>query len=61
MALLLLLCPSTWTLGLAPAAAGGAALPAQLQRLGWWLFWPSLLLALSSAWGYLRRSSHSGG
>jgi CDP-diacylglycerol--glycerol-3-phosphate 3-phosphatidyltransferase len=24
------------------------------QLLGWWLFWPSLLLALSSAWGYLR-------
>jgi CDP-diacylglycerol---glycerol-3-phosphate 3-phosphatidyltransferase len=23
--------------------------------LGWWLFWPSLVLALSSAWGYLRR------
>ncbi len=23
--------------------------------LGWWLFWPSLALALSSAWGYLRR------
>ena len=26
-----------------------------LQPVGWWLFWPSLLLALSSAWGYLRR------
>lgn len=24
------------------------------QGTGWWLFWPSLLLALSSAWGYLR-------
>jgi CDP-diacylglycerol---glycerol-3-phosphate 3-phosphatidyltransferase len=24
------------------------------QLVGWWLFWPSLLLALSSAWGYLR-------
>jgi CDP-diacylglycerol---glycerol-3-phosphate 3-phosphatidyltransferase len=24
------------------------------QLIGWWLFWPSLLLALSSAWGYLR-------
>lgn len=22
--------------------------------IGWWLFWPSLLLAISSAWGYLR-------
>jgi CDP-diacylglycerol--glycerol-3-phosphate 3-phosphatidyltransferase len=26
-----------------------------LQLIGCWLFWPSLLLALSSAWGYLRR------
>ncbi|MGB7565376.1 MAG: CDP-alcohol phosphatidyltransferase family protein [Prochlorococcaceae cyanobacterium] len=25
-----------------------------LHALGWWLFWPSLLLALSSALGYLR-------
>ncbi|MFZ9567487.1 MAG: CDP-alcohol phosphatidyltransferase family protein [Vulcanococcus sp.] len=23
------------------------------QTLGFWLFWPSLLLALSSAWGYI--------
>ncbi|MCP9927519.1 CDP-alcohol phosphatidyltransferase family protein [Cyanobium sp. CH-040] len=30
--------------------------PAALHQLGWWLFWPSLLLALSSARGYLRRS-----
>lgn len=30
---------------------GGAGL---LASVGWWLFWPSLLLALSSAWGYLR-------
>ena len=30
---------------------GGALWP---QQIGWWLFWPSLLLALSSAWGYLR-------
>lgn len=29
----------------------GAAL---LQSLGWWLFWPSLALALSSALGYLK-------
>lgn len=29
---------------------------AVLVPLGWWLFWPSLLLALSSAWGYLRRA-----
>ena len=26
-----------------------------LVPLGWWLFWPSLALALSSAWGYLRK------
>ena len=25
-----------------------------LQKLGFWLFWPSLLLALSSAWGYVK-------
>jgi CDP-diacylglycerol--glycerol-3-phosphate 3-phosphatidyltransferase len=24
--------------------------------LGWWLFWPSLGLALSSALGYLRKA-----
>ena len=41
-ALLLLLWPATWALG------------STLHQLGWWLFWPSLLLALSSAWGYLR-------
>lgn len=35
---------------------GGWPLAAALQPLGWWLFWPSLLLALSSAWGYLRRT-----
>jgi CDP-diacylglycerol--glycerol-3-phosphate 3-phosphatidyltransferase len=29
---------------------------AVLRALGWWLFWPSLLLALSSAQGYLRPS-----
>ncbi|MEX1317137.1 MAG: CDP-alcohol phosphatidyltransferase family protein [Synechococcaceae cyanobacterium] len=41
--LLLLLWPTGWPL--APA----------LHPLGWWLFWPSLLLALSSARGYLIR------
>ncbi len=41
-ALLLLLWPASWPLA-------GA-----LEQLGWWLFWPSLALALSSAWGYLR-------
>ena len=45
VSLLLLLWPNTW----------GAGLPAVLQVVGFWLFWPSLLLALSSAWGYLRK------
>jgi CDP-diacylglycerol--glycerol-3-phosphate 3-phosphatidyltransferase len=46
-ALLLLLWPQGW----GPAATIGA-----LHSLGFWLFWPSLLLALSSAWGYLRKA-----
>ena len=50
--LLLLLWPQSWEIG---AAVTGPDLPAALHQLGWWLFWPSLLLALSSAWGYLRR------
>ncbi|MFN5220775.1 MAG: CDP-alcohol phosphatidyltransferase family protein [Cyanobacteriota bacterium] len=44
-ALLLLLWPEAW---------GSAAAVSQLHQLGWWLFWPSLLLAFSSALGYLR-------
>lgn len=43
VALLLMLWPPLWP---------GAAV---LQPLGWWLFWPSLLLALWSALGYLRQ------
>ena len=43
-ALLLMLWPATW-----PWAAG-------LQSLGWWLFWPSLVLALWSAIGYARQA-----
>ena len=43
LALLLMLWPPLWP---------GAAV---LQPLGWWLFWPSLLLALWSALGYLRQ------
>jgi CDP-diacylglycerol--glycerol-3-phosphate 3-phosphatidyltransferase len=53
--LLLLLWPNGWSLGLAPAAGGDLSLPVVLQGIGWWLFWPSLLLALSSAWGYVRK------
>jgi CDP-diacylglycerol---glycerol-3-phosphate 3-phosphatidyltransferase len=48
--LLLLLWPDGWGLGLGP---GGGAMAAWLHAIGWWLFWPSLLLALSSALGYL--------
>jgi CDP-diacylglycerol--glycerol-3-phosphate 3-phosphatidyltransferase len=44
--LLLLLWPSSW----------GAAVAEGVHSLGFWLFWPSLLLALSSAWGYLRQA-----
>ena len=46
-ALLLLLWPTGWL---------GAAAVTWLHGLGWLLFWPSLVLALSSAWGYLRQS-----
>ena len=45
--LLLLLWPQGW---------GDAAASEALHSLGFWLFWPSLLLALSSAWGYLRKA-----
>lgn len=47
VALLLLLWPPGWTSGMA----------AGLHSLGYWLFWPSLLLALSSALGYVRAAS----
>ncbi|MEY2645770.1 MAG: hypothetical protein RLZZ611_2419 [Cyanobacteriota bacterium] len=53
-ALLLLLWPSDW--GAALGGPGSFGLPALLHLLGLWLFWPSLLLALSSAYGYMRRS-----
>ncbi len=45
--LLLLLWPDGW---------GPAGAVASLHLAGFGLFWPSLLLALSSAWGYLRRA-----
>jgi CDP-diacylglycerol--glycerol-3-phosphate 3-phosphatidyltransferase len=50
--LLLLLWPPGWRIG---PVGEGPGLPAALHQLGWWLFWPSLLLALASARGYLRR------
>ncbi len=51
--LLLLLWPCGWTLG-SPAALG---LEDWLHWGGFLLFWPSLLLALTSALGYLRAGS----
>ncbi len=52
--LLLLLWPSAWGAGLGgPAGFGLAVL---LRALGYLLFWPSLLLALTSAVGYLRQA-----
>jgi CDP-diacylglycerol--glycerol-3-phosphate 3-phosphatidyltransferase len=45
--LLLLLWPDGW---------GPAGAVASLHLTGFGLFWPSLLLALSSAWGYLRKA-----
>ena len=47
LALLLLLWPPSWC----------SVLVKPLHQLGYWLFWPSLLLALSSALGYLRAQS----
>ncbi len=44
LSLLLLLWPAGW---------GAAGVVDGLRQAGWWLFWPSLLLALGSAWGYL--------
>lgn len=47
LSLLLLLWPPSWC----------GALAGALHQLGFWLFWPSLLLALTSALGYLRAQS----
>jgi CDP-diacylglycerol--glycerol-3-phosphate 3-phosphatidyltransferase len=52
VSLLLLLWPPDW--GLA-----GAATASWLHATGWWLFWPSLVLALTSALGYLRAGSRT--
>ena len=54
--LLLLLWPMGWGLGFG-TGQGTGGLASGLHQLGWWLFWPSLLLALSSAWSYLRQAS----
>jgi len=52
--------PASWS-GKAKTILQFAALLLLLWPNDWgasltWLFWPSLLLALSSAWGYLRKS-----
>jgi CDP-diacylglycerol--glycerol-3-phosphate 3-phosphatidyltransferase len=47
VSLLLLLWPARWGV----VGDGTATL---LHGIGWWLFWPSLVLALTSALGYLR-------
>ena len=39
----------------APQQIVAALVPALLRSVGYLLFWPSLLLALTSAWGYLRK------
>ncbi len=54
LSLLLLLWPADWTLAIGSGGGAGFDLPLLLQGIGWWLFWPSLLLALSSALGYIR-------
>ncbi len=51
LSLLLLLWPADWSL----ASGSGGGLAQLLHGIGWWLFWPSLLLALSSALGYMRQ------
>jgi CDP-diacylglycerol---glycerol-3-phosphate 3-phosphatidyltransferase len=50
VSLLLLLWPARWGV----AGDGTATL---LHAIGWWLFWPSFVLALTSALGYLRAGS----
>jgi CDP-diacylglycerol--glycerol-3-phosphate 3-phosphatidyltransferase len=52
--LLLLLWPDGWDAGLGGPA--GLGLVVLLRTVGYLLFWPSLLLALTSALGYLRKS-----
>ena len=37
-----------------PAGWGSRTMVSALQGLGWWLFWPSLVMALHSALGYLK-------
>jgi CDP-diacylglycerol--glycerol-3-phosphate 3-phosphatidyltransferase len=54
--LLLLLWPNGWGAAMnSENSFGLPGLPGLLHLTGYWLFWPSLLLALSSAWGYLKR------
>jgi|TARA_B100000959_G_scaffold62255_1_gene65657 CDP-diacylglycerol--glycerol-3-phosphate 3-phosphatidyltransferase len=48
LSVLLLLWPASW---------GSSAFCQNMQQLGWWLFWPSLILALSSAMAYIKPQS----
>jgi CDP-diacylglycerol--glycerol-3-phosphate 3-phosphatidyltransferase len=50
--LLLLLWPASWGMG------SFSQVPL-FHTLGWWLFWPSFVLALTSALGYLRAGSRA--
>jgi CDP-diacylglycerol--glycerol-3-phosphate 3-phosphatidyltransferase len=52
VSLLLLLWPARWGV----VGDGTATL---FHGIGWWLFWPSLVLALTSALGYLRAGSRA--
>ena len=45
ISVLLMLWPSSW---------GGISISLMLQQIGWYLFWPSLYLALYSSFSYLR-------
>ncbi|WP_320664411.1 CDP-alcohol phosphatidyltransferase family protein [Prochlorococcus sp. MIT 1223] len=42
-----------------PAELGGIYIKLKLNLIGWYIFWPSLLLALTSALGYIRSQSIS--
>ena len=48
LSMLLLLWPPSW---------GSHNFCLNMQHLGWWLFWPSLILALSSAVAYIKPRS----
>ena len=49
LSLLLLLWPPGW---------GGIFISQTLNDLGWWIFWPSLIIAMTSALSYLKGQSN---